>query len=232
MYCMKRSNRLLLLLSIALVTGMFITNVMLAENYRHLNLEDPFKNFQDVAVRPFRALKISGGNGYAIRIQYGAAYGIKLMNSRKSFFFMNQQGDTVSIRFQVARQKDVSAEGRVTGLIIYCPDLHFLQSSGTCSLLGPLHADSLSIIQDSSSFTKMDGLKSRQLALNGTAGSWFHFSSDNVVEHLRVKLDGDAGVNMQSIRFSHIEQQLSGNAMMIFFAQAMTDWQQAMREER
>lgn len=223
---MKRSNLLLLFILVAMLAILVVTNIFLAKSYAGIRLDDPFKNFTAVPVQPFKALDISGGNSFVVQIQDGKTCGVKVMNSRRSFFDITSRGDTAVIRFSVGNQKEQSTDGKPVGLIIECPGLVYLHNAGTSNRVDALHTTALTLRQDAGSFTRFEQLQANRLTLEGRQNSWVHFTKNNRVQQLQVQLADQAGVNMQDIRFDRLEQQLTGNAMMVFFAQSLNELQQ------
>ncbi len=214
---MKRSNLLLSVLSCILLAALFVTDHLLVLQYAAINLSDPYKNYQSIAVSPFKALKISGGNGYAIRIIQGDHYNIRLMNSRKDFFKMKMLQDTLSVTFTVANQNHQQPQETTVGLIIFLPKIAYLQFSGTNNEVGPLLQDSLTIQQNTNTVTRLKELRLNYLSLNGTATSYFDLLSNNTALHLRANMKNKAVVNFNQISFIRFTPLLQDSAAIVVY---------------
>lgn len=223
---MKKSNQLLLGLLALYLAGVAITDGLLVRAYAAINLKDPLRNYEDVAVRPFRALELRGGNHYSIQVRYGPQYRVQVLQSRKSFLETSARGDTLSINFTVARSRAARPGAQLPlGLIITCPDLSWLRASGTHNLLGPLQGDSLRLEQDAQTASIATGLRLRYLQLLGRQESLLHLKKDNVVDALAVQASDRAGVSLQGIRLGSLLPQLSGEAYLIYYQATLAQLQ-------
>jgi hypothetical protein len=220
---MKKSNRLILLVTIALLSGMLGTDVLLKKAYSKINVNDPFKNYQDLAVRSFKALVIKGGNAYAIHVRYGKAFNIKVMNSRKGFLTVNSSGDTLSLLFTVPKSSQQQAVNKLpAGVIIYCPDLSYLHCTGTAAVLSGLKSDSLKVEQQGYAITDMEDAQINKLHVYVKENSWFDFRKNNAVHSLSIRASGDAGVSMKEIVFDKFQPQLNNNGKILFYQSSMS----------
>ncbi len=217
---MKRSNLLLLLLTVIYLSGIFITDHLLALQYVKINLSDPYKNFQTIAVLPFKALKITGGNGYAIRIKQGD-YNIRLMNSRKDFFKMKTLNDTLSVIFNVANQNYQNPQESIVGLIISVPSINYVELSGTNNEVGPLQQDSLIIHQDTNTVTRLTDLRLNYLSLHGTATSYFDFKAKNNALHLNVNIKNNAVINFHQVSFKQFTPHVGDSAAIVIYRESL-----------
>ncbi|MEO6001023.1 MAG: hypothetical protein ABIN89_29510 [Chitinophagaceae bacterium] len=218
---MKQSNILLILLSLILLRGIYITDRLLARQYLKVNLDDPYKNFDSVAVQPFKALRITGGNGYAIRIMQGNNFTARVMHSRKSFYSMNALTDTLAIGFAVANQDYQRPEKCTVGLIITLPRLDFLQLSGTNNEVGQFHQDTLIIQQDKNTVTRLKDLQVDCLNLQGSGLSYFDFIQNNNVGNLIAHLQNNASMDFHQVNFKQFNPVLRDTAAIVLYRQSL-----------
>jgi len=217
---MKKSNLLLMMLSLVLLLGLFITDRLLAVNYTKIDLKDMYKNFQDIAVKPFKALNITGGNSYAIRIKQGRDYNIKVMNSRKSFFKTISSGDTLAIVFSVANQQYQKPEDCVTGVIITVPSISLLKLSGINAEIGPFSQNALTIIQNNYALARLKELNLDYLNLQGSEFSSFDCVNKNNVKQLDLTLTSNASIQMKQISFQQFNPVLKDSAAIVLYKQS------------
>lgn len=217
---MKRSNLLLIILSFIFLSGIYITDRVLAVQYLKINLGDPFKNYHYQAVQPFKALRITGGNGYAIHIQQGKNYNIRVMKTRKSFFSMKTSGDTLTVTFTVANQNQ-KPETCPVGVIITVPKITFLQLSGTNNEIGPFLQDSLIVWQETNTVTRLKDLSLGYLNLQGSGISYFDFLRENRIEHVAVKLQNRAAANFNQISVEQFSPVLKDTSAIVLYSQSL-----------
>ncbi len=220
---MKRSNLLLLILSVVLLSGLFITDRLLVLEYAKINLSDPYKNFESIAVLPFKALKISGGNGYAVRVKQGEHFNIRLMHSRKAFFKMNLLHDTLFITFAVANQSYQKPEESTVGLIVFVPKVSYLEFSGTNNEIGPLQLDSLVVRQNENTVTRLREIQLDYLSLHGNATSYFDFQFKNQVQYLHVNIKNRAVVNLHEVSVMRCIPLLQDSAAIVVYKESLTN---------
>lgn len=217
---MKKSNLLLLILSVVLISGLLATDHLLAISYSKIDLKDPYKNFSDVAVKPFKVLNINGGNSYAVRIEQGSAFNIKVMNTRASFFKMVPAGDTLVINFNVANQRYQKPEDCTVGLIIAVPSLSFLNLSGINAEINTLQQDSLSINQNGQTTTRMKNITVNRLALSGSNVSSYDCVLNNQANELSLTISDSASIQMKQMRFQKLNTIIKDKAAVVFYQQS------------
>jgi len=214
----KKSNLLLAAFAVFFVAALFAADRELAIQYRRIDLKDPFKNFGMVPVRPYKVLNISGGNSYTVRIVQGTAYTIRLMNSRKQFFRMEQHHDTLVINFTVSNQHYQLPEQCTTGLILAVPALAMINTSGINCELSGLEQDSLLIIQEHEAILRMKDLKLGNLVINGKHSSTATFRDSNRTDTLHLTLDEGSSVDLGPLKARNILTELKGNARLVVTA--------------
>lgn len=214
----KKSNQLLTAFAVFFVAALFAADRELAIQYRRIDLKDPFKNFGMVPVRPYKVLNISGGNSYSVRIVQGPAYTIRLMNSRKQFFRMEQHRDTLEINFTVSNQQYQLPEQCATGLILTVPALAMINTSGINCELSGLKQDSLLIIQELEAILRIKDVKLGNLVINGKHSSTATFSDSNRTDTLRLTLNEGSSVDLGPLKARNILTELKGNARLVVTA--------------
>jgi len=224
---MKKSNLMLLMLSVVLISGLMATDYLLAVSYSKIDLKDLYKNFTNVAVKPFKKISIKGGNSYAVRIEQGNAFGIKLMNTRASFFKMATAGDTLVINFNVANQHYQKPEDCTVGLIITAPSLSLLNLSGINAEINTFQQDSLCVIQNGYTNTRLRNIAVKHLALTGSNVSSYDCVLNNRVNQLTLTFTDSASVQMKQIDFQQLKTTIKDKAAVVFYQQSFDLLKQA-----
>ncbi|SDE18233.1 hypothetical protein [Pedobacter soli] len=218
MMMIKKSNLVLVAFAAFFVASLFAADRELAIQYHRIDLKDPFKNFGMVPVRPYKVLNISGGNSYTIRIERGTDYTIRLMNSRKQFFRMEQHQDTLSINFTVSNQHYQLPEQCTTGLILTVAALAMIKTSGVNCELSGLEQGSLLVKQEYKAILRMNDLRISNLVIGGKDSSTATFRGGNRTDTLCITLDQGSSVDLGTLKARNILAELKGNARLVITA--------------
>ena len=212
---MKKSNQAILLLAIFFLSGVLITDHLLSINYSTLDLKDPYRNFMDIAVKPFKALRIAGGNHYSIRIKRGEAINLKLLRSRKDFFKILSDGDTLSLRFNVAGGSSGQPYDAVNGLIITMPSLAYIHLTGTLVSISDFRQDSLTIEQETNTRTILNDLSLHHLSVTGKGAGLIDGRNGNTADHITVNLSNTSAMLMSEFHFHQFSPHLEDSSTLI-----------------
>ena len=218
---MKASTKLLAALLLVLLTATIFIDVLLGKAYSKINLADPFKSYQPVAIKPFKYLIIKGGNGYAIEIKQTVRLDMKVMNTRKNFLSVRQSGDTLLLGFTVPNGQSMrDPENIPLGIIIGSPQVTSIIADGTNNILTGWKADSLNLTLKGNASVNINGAAIGNLMAMGNQNSIFNFQSASKVEHLKIRLNNNANAFLKEIDYSSINPQLTENSQIIFGAKS------------
>ncbi len=218
---MKTSTQLLMTLLLVLLAATIFIDVLLQKAYSNINLSDPFKNYQAVAVRPFRFLHIKGGNAYAIEIKQAPELGMKVMTTRRSFLTVRQTGDTLIVGFTVPGSTTLRHPERVPlGIIISSPTIRAIIADGSNNLLTNWTADSLALELKGNAAMMIRGAGIGSLTAKGNQSAIFQFHSANKVTHLNIQLRNEAQAVLKGIAYSTLQPRLTGNSQLVVSAAA------------
>ena len=216
---MKTSNKLLITLLFVLLIATVLVDVLLQRAYSNINLADPFKSYQSVAVRPFKYLKIKGGNGYAIEIKQAPQLDMKVMTKRKNFLTVRQSGDTLLLGFTVPSGNSMRApESLPLGIIISSPAIREIIADGSNNILNDWKADSLKLVLKSNAAININGADIGSLMAKGDQNSIFNFHSASKVAHLDIRLSNSATAFLKEINYVTLNPQLTENSQLVFGA--------------
>lgn len=219
---MKTSSKLLLVLLIFVLTATVFVDVLLQRAYAKINLADPFKSYEAVAIRPFKYLKMVGGNGYAIEIRQSPILDMKVMRKRKNFFTVKQAGDTLLIKFTVVSSISMRDPERLPlGIIISCPKLSGIDATGTNNVLTGWEADSLNLILHANASMHINGAAIGNLKLSGDQYAIVNFRSSNHIQRLDIHLKNQATAYLKGIDYSVLNPTLGGESQLVFGAKAV-----------
>jgi len=222
---MKTSSKLLLALLMLLLTAAILVDVLLQRAYAKINLADPFKSYEPVAVRPFKYLKMVGGNGYAIEIKQSPMLDMKVMRKRKNFLTMVQTRDTLLIKFTVVSSRSMrDPESLPLGIIISCSTLSGIDATGTNNVLKGWKADSLNLTLHANASMHINGAIIGYLKLSGDQYAIANFSSSNNIQGLDLHLRDQATAYLKEIDYSVLNPTLSGESRLIFGAKAIQNF--------
>ena len=218
---MKTGNLLSLILVTFLLAGAIACDLLLAAQYKKTDLADPYKNFETVPVRSFRKLSITGGNGYAIQLQQGEQFSLRLMKSRKSFFSLQQSEDSLALSFKVANQTYQKPGDCIVGLIITAPLLNYLKLTGANMVLTGFDSDRLFIQLDSSAQLRCSKLKIEHFFIEAARGASIDFQQLNHVDLLSLKLNNHASATLSDVVCNKFEQSVSDSASIRFYGNSL-----------
>lgn len=213
---MKKSNRVIIALPLFLVVAAGITDYLLAENYHRTDLSNVFRNFDDVKVKPFRHIKLRGGNGYSVEIKKASHYQLQLLHSRLSFFKMQQIEDTLIIQFNVANRNTQQHYDPVRGLIISAPLLQTVSLSGTSNIIRGFVQDSLSVTQSDRTSTALYDLRLKTLSLAAEKSGLIHCVQNNQAEVISLQLMNTSTAMLNGIEYTSLQPRLSDSAAVVF----------------
>lgn len=211
----KKSNKVLLFLATILLAGAIVTDYLLALSYKSINLQNPLRNFESISIRPFKTLKVSGGNAYSVELRRGDSFAIQLLSSRKSFFKLKQEGDSLVIQFSVAARTANQSYDPVKGLIIYAPGVRDAEFSGTNSLVTGFSQDSLVLTQSTRSKTIIEDLHIGTLTLQSDGESLYDCKKNNEAKNLIIGLKNNAVALLNGIRFQSIHPMIGETAAIV-----------------
>lgn len=218
---MKTSNKILLGLFIGLFATLIWVDFSLQAVYAKINLSDAFKNYQNIAVQPFKHLKITGGNAYAIEIRQAEKFDMKVMTSRASFLKTTAKNDTLFVRFLVAGSpQNRFADDLPLGLIISCPSLIDIVANGTNNFISNWHSDSLNISLTGNASAKFNDVKLHKLIATGNHNSVFDFQMANQLHKLSLHLNNSSSAYFKGIDYQNFEPLLSDSAVLVLKQQA------------
>ena len=196
---MKKSNMILTGITTILLGTALITDAMLKDAYRKIDLDDPEKNSLTYPVQPFKALHITGGNSYLVQVVQAPRFALKVNRSRQSFLDTSRAGDTLKIGFTVGSHPGNGVEDLPVGLTIFCPDIRYIYFSGTQNLVRQLTGDSVSIRQDGHTWTTLAGSTILSLDLQGSQESWYELKDIRVTGQFHLGLRENAGINLRDM---------------------------------
>lgn len=218
---MKTSNKILLGLFAGLLATLIWTDFSLRAVYAKINLADVFKNYQNVAVQPFKYLKITGGNAYTIEIRQAEKFDMKVMASRASFLKTAFQKDTLFVRFLVAGSpQNRFASDLPLGLIIFCPSISEIFANGTNNLISQWNSDSMQLTLNGNSTAKFNNSKLQKLIAIGNHQSVFDFESANHIDRFSLHLNNGSSAYFKGIDYHNFEPLLSDSAVLVLKQQA------------
>ena len=212
---LKKSNKALLILFLFLLAGAIATDYLLAISYTKINLKDPLRNFELVQIKPFKNLKISGGNSFSVEVRRADSFSIQLLSSRKSFFNLRQNADSLVIQFSVAARTANQPYDPVKGLIIYAPALADVEFAGTSAAVIGFRQDSLAITQYEKSKTVIQSLDIRALSIRADGQSVYDFQNNSDVDALNLQLNNHATAIINGIRFKSISPVIGANSAIV-----------------
>jgi len=214
---MKTSTIFIIVLSLVIITVMYITNVSLKNEYHKIDLSDTFKNYVSVKSDSYSVLDISGSNGYPIEIIQNKNNDIKVLRTRLEHFKSNVKNDTLFIRFTGSNISMSQSFLTTTpsGIIIYKNNLSSIHITNTHNRISGYQHQDLNLSLKGYSHTELINTDLNTLALTMENQSQIEFLNENKVDSLSLKMTNESVANLEKIDFNKIHPVLSDSITLV-----------------
>ena len=215
---MKKSNLFLVVTGLVIITGMYLTNVILKKEYQKIDLTDPYKNYVSVASASYSVLDISGSNGYPIKIIHKKINDIKVLRSRLNHFKSKIKNDTLFILFtgsNISMYQAFSSE-TPSGVIIESNDVSSIIATNTYNRIIGFSNQDLEVTLKGNSLMRFFDCNLKTMHINSTESSQYEFSTNNKVDSLYIEMSGESVGYFQDINFSTINHSLKDSIRVVF----------------
>lgn len=92
---MKNSNKLIVGLLIAMILGIFSTNLVLKAEFDKINFKDIYHNYSQESLPSFKAVRLEGSYGGLFQIQQGNESEIRILDGNINHLKWHVSGDTL-----------------------------------------------------------------------------------------------------------------------------------------
>ncbi|MES2277100.1 MAG: hypothetical protein V4592_13810 [Bacteroidota bacterium] len=216
---MKTSSKIFLALLVLIVFSTLLVDLSLKSAYQKIRLDDPFKNYETMAVQPFHYLYLKGGNSYAIVFSQATKPTMKVMSSRKTFLTSTRHGDTLFIEFRVAGGSTKrEPESLPRGLLIGGPAVREIQVDGSAVSLSNWKTDNLKVTLGGNASAGFDYTHITQLTINGNHNSICNFTKANYIGQFNLSLKHSSVAFLSEISYTSFIPQLRDSSLLIFNA--------------
>lgn len=216
---MKTSNKILCSLLMILFISMVTIDFTLNNAYAKISLDDPFKNYEHIAVRPFKYLVIRGGNGYAIEIKQADTAGMVVMKSRRGFLSTAYHQDTLLVQFNVAgTNQNQLPESLPKGLIITSPAIAVIYAAGTSNIVQGWKADRLKLVLAGNASADISHMNINGFTAIGSENSLFRFQSGNQLKSLDLRIKDNSSAYLNDVSYAAFNPVVLNQAQLIFNA--------------
>lgn len=216
---MKTSNKLLAALVTTLLAATVFVDVLLKNAYAKIDLNDAFKNYETIAIKPFKYLITEGGNGYAIQIKQSAVIDLKVMSTRKNFLTVVQRADTLFLKFTVPNNmSNRDQETLPQGLLLSSPKIDAIAANGTNILLTGWQADNLTLTLTGIAALKFNQANIGELTVTGSQNAMVNFNEGNNIKDLKLVFSDNAIATLRGIDYSSLSPHFTGKSQLVFDA--------------
>jgi hypothetical protein len=214
---MKKSNLFLMTLGLITIVGMFITNVLLKNEYVKIDLTDPYKNYISVPAESYSVLDISGSNGYPIEIVHKKTNDIKVLRSRLDHFKSNLRNDTLFIQFTGS---NIPMDQRYhsstpAGIVIEKNTLTTIVSTNTHNRISGFTNQDLKLVLKGNSLMEVNNCDINTMEIDTRNSSQIDFANENRVDSLVLKMANKSAASLQKIDFRTINHTLSDSITLV-----------------
>jgi hypothetical protein len=214
---MKKSNLYIMTLCIVIIAGMYVTNVMLTNEYQKIDLTDPYKNYVSVAIAPYKVLDISGSNGYPIEIVHKKTNDIKVLRSRLNHFKSTLRNDTLFVKFTGSNipMGQRFQTNTPPGIIIEKNALDAIISTNTHNRVAGFSNQDIKLHLKGNSLMEISNCNLQTMEIEMLHKSQLEFSKGNTVDSLDLKMANTAVVSLQKIDFRTINHTLKDSITVV-----------------
>jgi hypothetical protein len=161
---MKLSTAILISMMVLLVGSLFATNIMFKHQYDNLDRSDIYWNYNKILQKPFKHLKIEGGNVTNIVFEQGKNSSVRVLDYwggyQKDSVKAYTRGDTLHLKFLNKYDNNLSKSWMENNVLIR------------------LAAPQLLSIEGSDTNVKIDQFRGRSLTVNLSGKSRLEVESD------------------------------------------------------
>lgn len=214
---MKKSNIYLSVVGIVIITGMFITNSILKNEYQKIDITDVYKNYISVTTESYSVLDISGSNGYPIEITQHKTDDIKVLRSRLNHFKKTLRNDTLFVEFtgsNIPMQQRYNND-TPAGIIIHKNSLQSLISTNTHNKMSGFTNQNLEVTLFGTSLLEMRNSNLKTMKIDMRNKSQIAFSEENSIDSLSLKMMNTSVASLQKIYFRTIHHTLSDSITLV-----------------
>lgn len=214
---MKTSNIFIIVLSLVIISAMYATNVSLKNEYKKIDLKDPFKNYVSVKTEVYTVLNISGSNGYPIEIKQEKDNDIKVLRSRLQHFKSIVKNDTLFIEFtgsNISMQQSFLTT-TPSGIIIYKNKLSSIHIANTHNRISGFINQDLELNLNGNSHTEISNSTLNTLDVKMENNSQIQFLKKNNVDSLTLIMKNESVANLDRISFKKINPILSDSITLV-----------------
>ena len=214
---MKKSNIYLSVVGIVIITGMFITNSILKNEYQKIDITDVYKNYISVETASYSVLHISGSNGYPIEITQHKTDDIKVLRSRLNHFKKTLRNDTLFVEFtgsNIPMQQRYNTD-TPAGIIIHKNVLETIISNNTHNRMSGFSNQNLNVTLLGTSLLEMRNSILKTMKIDMRNQSQIAFSEENSIDSLNLKMINTSVASLQKIDFRTIHHALSDSITLV-----------------
>lgn len=214
---MKKSNQFLLILGSIILSMMLFTNFNLVEEYKKIDLSDPFKNYISLDVEPYAVLKLSGSNGYPIEVRQADESELKLLRSRTEHVKHRIHADTLFISFTGARiSKHQSQTSNSPAAIIIqrsvLPEIIMTDIHGKIS---DFEADEMKLSIKGNALAEIKDCQLNRMQVNISQQGHLEFFHQNSVDSLALDMANSSVAFLKQVNLQHIQQDLGDSIAIV-----------------
>ena len=213
----KRSNQFLAILGLLTFSILFFINLKLVEEYKKIDLSDPFKNYFSLDVEPYAVLKLSGSNGYPIEVNYAAENGLKVLRSRKNHMKHSMHGDTLCIEFtgaSISKQQSQFSK-TAAAILIHRNTLPKIIATDIHCRISDFDTDQLYLRLKGHALSEIKGCYLNRMKVDISQQGQLEFFHQNSIDSLELSMANTSVAFLKNVNLHHITQDLSDSVSIV-----------------
>lgn len=214
---MKKSNQFLILVGLLTAFMMFFTNFNLVEEYKKIDLSDPFKNYISLKTEPYSVVKLSGSNGYPIELRQADENELKLLRSRIEHVKHSIREDTLFIEFTGARiSKQQSQSSNSPAAIIIQPStLAEIIATDIHCKISDFEAEELKLSLKGNALSEIKDCYFNHMEVSISQHGHLEFFHQNSIDSLALSMANSSVAFLKEVNLQYIQQDLGDSIAIV-----------------
>jgi hypothetical protein len=221
---MKWSTRILIALSVIIIAGLLVSNIILKDAYNKIDKNDVYWTYGKVLEEHFKYVKIEGGNTTNIAFEQSPNCSVRILHDwqrvRPNPVDTYVKNDTLYIKFTYTPRDEGERDWvkRLTLVRVFSPELPYVEGFNTNFRMFKLKQSSIAVNMSGRSKFEVESFipdfDSLQITQKDSSEIVFEMSPEYKPTRLANKSDDEKLNNNESFRIQRLSANLQGNSIL------------------
>ncbi|MDW3647623.1 MAG: DUF2807 domain-containing protein [Bacteroidia bacterium] len=214
---MKKSNEFLATLGLLIFLMMFFTNFNLVQEYKKIDLSDPFKNYISQDTEPYTVLKLTGSNGYPIEVRQADENELKLLRSRTEHLTYRIHADTLFIEFtgaRISKQQSMNSTSPAA-IIIQKSRLPEIIATDIHCKISDFKSEEMKLSIEGNALAEIKDCHFNRMEVGISQQGHLEFFHQNSIDSLQLNMANTSVAFLKNVNLHHIQQDLGDSIAIV-----------------